>query len=316
MADGAAGLRVLDVAERRRDVARSPRAAARVERPAAVADRIVGRAGRLRGRRAQLELGGAGGPGRRRRRNDLADHVDQTADRVGAVEQRRRPAHDFDPGRRQRVDRHAMVGRLARQVVGALAVLQDQDAIAVEPADDGPRRRRTERALRDAGLGLEQLAQGGLGLDREVLARQHGGRLVGLERIARLDADRDDLGVVELGLERDVEGGAGLDRLHLETVRRERFGADPDMDYARTNPVDAVGPVRAADRRLPGFLDRHDRPADRRGGMAGGDTAGDGVRLNRGRRGLPGDSRAGGRGDREDEEREPRAEGGGTHPSE
>ena len=150
------------------------------------------------------------------------------------------------------------------------------------------------------------------GLDRQILARQHGGRLVGLERIARLDADGHDLGVMELGLERDVDGDAGLDRLHLDTVRRERLGADPDMDTAGSDAVDPVGAVRAADRRLPGLLNRHDRPADRRGGMAGGDAAGDGIRLNAGRRGLSGDSRAGAGGG-EDKERDPEAESRGTH---
>ena len=178
------GLRVLDVAERRRHVAGSPRAAADVERPAAVADRVVGRRSRLpRPPSPARSARRRAAPGRRRGRDDLADDVDEAADGVGAVEQRRRAADDLDPGRGERVDGDAVVGRLARQVVGALAVLEDQHAVAVEPADHRPRRRRAERALADAGLGLEQLAERRLALHRQVLAGQDRRRLVGLERI-------------------------------------------------------------------------------------------------------------------------------------
>ena len=62
----------------------------------------------------------------------FGDDVDEAADGIRAVEQRGRTAHDFDTLGGRRIDADAVVARLAREIAGALAVLQNQHAIAVE----------------------------------------------------------------------------------------------------------------------------------------------------------------------------------------
>ena len=167
-----------------------------------------------------------------------------------------------------------MVGRLAGEIVGPLAVLEDQDAVAVQAADHRPRRRRSERALADAGLGLQELAERGLALHREVLARQHGRRLVGLERIPRPDADRDDLRVMEVGLQGHVDlGAAARHHPRFDTSRGERLDRDGQVVGARCNALEAVAAVGAADYRLARFLQRDRDARERAGRVPFGDDA-------------------------------------------
>ena len=78
------------------------------------------------------------------------DDVDEAADRVRPVEQGRRSAHDLDPLGAVRVDRHAVIARLAGQVARAEPVLEDEHPVAVEAADDGAARTGAEAAARDA----------------------------------------------------------------------------------------------------------------------------------------------------------------------
>ena len=92
-------------------------------------------------------------------RNRVRDDVDEAADRVRSVEQRRRAAHDFDRRRAGGVHRHAVIAGLTRQVADALTVLEDEHAIAVETADDRSRRSGPERALGNTGLVRERRAE-------------------------------------------------------------------------------------------------------------------------------------------------------------
>ena len=103
------------------------------------------------------------------------DHVDQPADRVRAVEERRRPAHDLDALGAAGIDSDAVVARLARQVSGANPVLQDQHPVAVEAADDRPVRSGPEAADGNARLVLQRGGKiaGRLSRDIEYIERGH-----------------------------------------------------------------------------------------------------------------------------------------------
>ena len=80
-------------------------------------------------------------------------------------------------------DVDAVVARLTGQVAHPQAVFDDQHAVAVETADDGTRRSRTEAAQRDAGLVLERRAERALQLLRQLLSAEHVGGLKRLELI-------------------------------------------------------------------------------------------------------------------------------------
>ena len=99
-----------------------------------------------------------------------------------------------------------MVARLARQIAGPLAILQNLHAIAVEPADDRPRWRGAEAARGDAGLVLERRAERALELLGQFLTRQHRRRLERIELAARFGAHRRDF------LKMQIEIDAQLDR--------------------------------------------------------------------------------------------------------
>src|SRR5687768_4742413 len=88
------------------------------------------------------------------------DGVDNTAYGVRAVEQRRRAFDHFEPLKIHTVDRLAVVARLRRRRSAACPVLQNQNTIAVKPADDGPRRSRAERSFADAGFTFQNFTDG------------------------------------------------------------------------------------------------------------------------------------------------------------
>ena len=158
-AEAAARLRVVDIAFRGRDVTGPPTSAANLQGNSTVTPEHFSRSAAFLGRRSGLERDVAARARHGPRRNLLGDHVDQPTDRVGAVEERGRSPHDFNALGRRGVHRDAVIGRLAGQVAHALAVLQDQHAVAVETADDRPRRRGPEAARREARLVLERRSQ-------------------------------------------------------------------------------------------------------------------------------------------------------------
>ena len=116
------------------------------------------------------------------------DDVDESADGVGAVQQRRRPPHDLDPFGDARVDRDAVIAGLARQVARANPILQNQHAVTVESANDRPARTRTEAAAGDAGLPLQNVPETAVQLPDQVERVQRRHRIECLER--RLGAAR------------------------------------------------------------------------------------------------------------------------------
>ncbi|MGC4085632.1 MAG: hypothetical protein QM736_26785 [Vicinamibacterales bacterium] len=105
--------------------------------------------------------------------NVVGDDVHQTAYGVGAIEERGRPTHHFDTARRAGVDVHTVIARLAGEVAHALAVLEDQDAIAVQSPDDGTRRSGPLAARGNSRFVLQRLAECSLPLLLELLPREH-----------------------------------------------------------------------------------------------------------------------------------------------
>ena len=67
----------------------------------------------------------------------VADGVDETADSVRAVKERRWTAHHFDAGRLAGLSVHTMVRLTDLTDHPPLAVLENQHAIPVETANDG-----------------------------------------------------------------------------------------------------------------------------------------------------------------------------------
>ena len=94
-----------------------------------------------------------------------------------------------------------MVGRLAGQVADALPVLQDQHAVAIETSNHRPRRRRPKAPAGHAGLAFERRADRHLELFRQLLAGEHGGRLIDIELAARVGADRSHFLKVQIRID-------------------------------------------------------------------------------------------------------------------
>ena len=197
----------------------SPAAAACVQSEAAGAGSKIHGSGGLFGGRSEIErdiavhtLDPAG-------RDVLGNHVDEAADRVRAVQQRRRAADDVDARRGGGIDRHAVIARLAGQVAHALAVLQDLHTVAVEAANHRPRRRRAEAAGRDARLALERRAERHFELLRQFLTVEHRRRLVHLELAAQVAGDGRLFLEVQLRIDCHVELRRGV-AATVTSVRR------------------------------------------------------------------------------------------------
>ena len=86
--------------------------------------------------------------------------VHDAADRLAAVAQRRRAAHDLDAIGGERIDRDGVILRQRRDVVRADAVLLHAHAVAVEAADDRAVGAGGERRAGDAGLRLQRVGEG------------------------------------------------------------------------------------------------------------------------------------------------------------
>ena len=178
------GGRVLDGPFRGVVVARPTQAAAAPEEQAALRVLHAGRSAGLpvRAARVDAELP----PRALEQRFALAfvrrDRVDEAADGVRAVEQRRRAADDLDALDAVRVDRDPVVARLAGEVAGAHAVFENEHTVAVETPDDGPFRARPETADRNARLVLQRLADRVGALRRDVERIEGGDGVEGLER--------------------------------------------------------------------------------------------------------------------------------------
>ena len=255
VAEPAPRLRIHDLAFRCIDVARATAAATEVQRQRSIPDVHITSGAAFARRRPQVEREIAADAHLWLRRNLVGDDVDQTSDRICAVQQRRRPAHDLDLLRGRRIDRNAVVTRLARQIAKALSVLQDQHAIAVEPANDRARRRGTETSRRHTRLTLERGAKRHLELLRQLLTGQHGGRLEGVELAAGVTADRDDF------LEMQIEVDLQLDRwcvrssAHFGASRGEALGEHRQVVRSGRNVFERERSVGARHRLTTEFVD-------------------------------------------------------------
>ena len=191
-----------------------------MKRDRAVADVDVAGRGPFLRRGSQIEREIATGALLRLGRDLIGDDVDQTADRVRTVQERGRAAHDFNSLGSSGIDRPAMITRLTRQVTETLAVLQNQDAVAIETANHWPGRGGTEAPRGDAGLTLERGTQRHPELFREFLSRKDRRRLEGLELTACIRTDREHFLEVQLGIDGYVHTLAAGSRRDLRASRR------------------------------------------------------------------------------------------------
>ena len=97
-----------------------------------------------------------------------SNRVHHTAERVRPVKKCCRSLDHFQPFETCRVDRFAVVARLAGKGSGSNSILEDQDPVAVEAADDRTAGARPEAPLGDAGLVFEHLADAPFGTFREL----------------------------------------------------------------------------------------------------------------------------------------------------
>ena len=103
-------------------------------------------------------------------RDASVNGVHHAADGIGAVEQRRWAAHDLDARDGHGIEADRVIHACRRGVNGVAAILQDADAVAVLPADDGPACRRAVVGGAHAGRARERLAERGLECEEQAVA--------------------------------------------------------------------------------------------------------------------------------------------------
>ena len=133
--------------------------------------------GPLAGAAAQPQLGSSAQALQRLARDAVVQCVDHATGGVAAVQQRGRAAQHLDALDHQRIERHrvveAQVGRVGRRA----AVVEQADAVAVEPPDHRPTGLRAEIAGRHPRLTAERLAQRAGAAQRQRVAAEHGAGL-------------------------------------------------------------------------------------------------------------------------------------------
>ena len=87
------------------------------------------------------------------------DCVHDAADRVAAVKQSRRPFDDLDSFDGQNIDGFGVIARFETESTGAIAVLQDEHAIAIKTANDRPGGAGSEASFRDAEFAVKCFAE-------------------------------------------------------------------------------------------------------------------------------------------------------------
>ena len=179
------------------------------------------------------------------RGNRIGDHVHEPANRIGAVEQCRRTADDFDLAGRRGIGRHRVIARLARQVAHALAVLEHRHAIAVETANDRPRRAGPNSRIATPGDSDSVAPTVASRILRELLSVQHRRRLIRLELRARIRADREHLGEMQIEIDRDVEGRRRRADRDFGAARAVALGAHADVILAGRHVLEAITAVVA-----------------------------------------------------------------------
>ena len=96
---------------------------------------------------------------RQTRGNAVVDGVDDAADRLAAVAQRRRAADHLDSLRRQRIDRNSVVRTDVGDIEAADAVFERAHPIRIESANDGPAGSGCEAAAGHAGSVRERIRE-------------------------------------------------------------------------------------------------------------------------------------------------------------
>ena len=117
--------------------------------------------------------------------NAIVGRAHHAADRGRAVAQRGGPAHHLNLVGRERIDRHEVILAEIGSAAGIGAVLDDADAIDVEPPDDRPAGSAGREARAgDAGFGEQEIAELAAARAPDLVVRHHGdGReLVGHDR--------------------------------------------------------------------------------------------------------------------------------------
>ena len=129
---------------------------------------------------------------RDRSRDIAGDHVHHSTNCCVAVQQRSRPTNHFDALSAVRISDKGMVCGSGREIGNAFTVLQRQDPLAGEAADDRDVRDRSIEAHRDAGLAGERLCDRRPELSLQVLATELDGGLRDAQRV-RASRTRGDL---------------------------------------------------------------------------------------------------------------------------
>ena len=171
----------------------------------------------LRTHRAVRMLGGGG-------RDLMPDEIDHPAEGTRAIEERHRPPDHLDPLCGQWIDRHRMIHGCRGEIAGALAILQDHDAIPAHPADDRPRRGLPHLRQGDAGDPHQRRREGPVEAAIQSCVAQHARR-------------RDRVTRPTLG---DLSGDHGRRHLHRLLAQRDAQRhwcvADHEREIRRTIP--------------------------------------------------------------------------------
>ena len=140
---------------------------------------------------AQPHLGTAAQALQRLARDAVVQRVDDATGGIAAVQQRGRTAQHLDTLDHQRVDGHRMVEAQVGRVGRRAAVVQQADAVAVQPADHRPAGLRAEIGGRHAGLATEGFAQRAGAAQRQRIAAEHGAGLGQRGAAQRVAGDHD-----------------------------------------------------------------------------------------------------------------------------
>ena len=162
--------------------------------------------------------------------------VHDAAQRTGPVQEAGGPPHNLHASEGKRIDRDRVVRRGLGQVAHPLTVLQNQDAVAVEPPDHGPRGGSAEGAHGDPGLSVQHGAHGRGHSPPDVLGTEglHGLVVCGTPR----GGSGGHQGVqAEEALHFQAKGGRqGKGDLFLHLGQSEAGDGHPDPDCP-ANPV-------------------------------------------------------------------------------
>ena len=193
--------------------------------------------------------------------NLVRNEVDDAPESVAPIQERGGTTHDLDLGGGGGIERHPVVGGLARQVAGARPVLQDEHPITVQASHDGARGTWAERADVHARLGPQRLAETSPQAGLQIFAAQHAGGLVRLEGVAASGPDRHRLGEVDgRGEGQHCLRSGGVLQRDLAPGSAKAFSACADVIGPGRYVFEAADPIRPRCR-FTGDLNQGDQGA-------------------------------------------------------